>query len=72
MTSSATSRRTKVLSAAATFAEDHALRFAPLFEDAWEQFPSRFATALEKVKAVIEATIVRTRVAPMSGDLQLA
>jgi hypothetical protein len=47
------------------------LRLAPFPLDAREQFPSRFATALEKIKAVIGAAIVEARVAAISGDLQL-
>jgi hypothetical protein len=43
----------------------------PCFDDAGEQFPSLFATTLEKVKAIVGATIVRTRIATIGGDLQL-
>jgi hypothetical protein len=70
-TSTTPSCRAKVLSAAATFAEDHTLRLAPFPLDAREQFPSLFATTFEEIKAVIRAAIVWARVAAISGDLQL-
>ena len=69
VTSTATSGRAKVLSAAATFAEEHALRLAPFPFDARKEFPSLFVTPLEKIEAVIGATVVGARVAAIGGDL---